>query len=209
MRCHRSKSFIVALLATVLLTEGSSSERPRPSPVLSRDIDKRALPEVKLPALSPKMQQAIRALLKETEEEAGTEDAPASLRVDIQRIPVAQRDHGLYLVALSGKYACAPAGVNCTLAVFDETQSSVTTIVSGQLADMLVVRRPNLQVPDIAAIEQLGHFAQYVTVYRFDGHSWLPYACKQTSITGDDDPHPELLADAPCDQQPNSTSPTP
>jgi len=84
------------------------------------------------------------------------------------------------------------------LSVFDETQSKVTEVVDGQLAEVIVIRRANLQMPDIGAREQMGHLANYMTVYRFAGDKWSRYACKETSIAGDDDPHPEFAADAQC-----------
>lgn len=186
---------LVAVLATGLLLVSQSSGQKPMHPVLSRDIDKRLLPGVALQSLPSKMRDAVQTFVNEAKHDAGVS---GTLHAAIRSIPVAPRSHKLYLVQLSGEIACAPAGVNCMLAVFDETQGKVNTVVNGQFADVIVIRRPHLQMPDIGAREQLGHFANDMTVYRFAGDKWLPYACKETSITGNDDLHPEFVADAKC-----------
>ena len=89
--------------------------------------------------------------------------------------------------------------MNCEEDVFDETASGIDTVTSGEGAGVSVVRRPNLQMPDIAAYEQEGHFAKDVTVYRFDGSSWKPFLCKSVEPINDD-PNPAIVADKPCKQ---------
>lgn len=193
----RQQRLVLGMLAVALLFPLSSScMKPVISPVLSRDVDSRPLSEVKLASLSAKMQLAVRGLAEKAKRDAGVSK---DLQVAIHKIPVAPRDHALYLVELSGDGACARAGENCTLAVFDEVQDTVVTAVHGQFAEALVVRRPNLQMPDIGARYALGGgFGSYMTVYRFMGGRWALYACKKTSADGEDDPHPEFLADATC-----------
>ena len=61
-----------------------------------------------------------------------------------------------------------------------------------------VVRRPNLQMPDIATYEQLGHFATATTVYRFKGHAWSAIMCKDSPIADAEEQNPDLVADKPC-----------
>jgi hypothetical protein len=198
MRFHHLKPFIAVFVAALFSVSHSFSQEQPHSPVLTRDIDKRPLPRVALESLSPRMRDAVKAVLNETKQDDRLEGVSEIIVPVIQRIPIAPRDHRLYLVQLSGVAACAPAGVNCVLVVFDETQSQVTEVVDGPLAEVIVIRRPNLQMPDIGAREQLGHFANHMTVYRFADNKWSPYACKETSIAGDDDPHPKILADASC-----------
>ena len=165
------------------------------SPILSRDVDKRSLSQVNLSKVSPKMRVALHALDEEAKQDTGVS---GGLRLTMQQIPVAPRDHKLYLVQMSGEGACSGTGVNCWLAVLDETQDTVSSVVQGEYADVLVIRRPHLQVPDIGAREQLGHFGNYMTVFRFSASEWRPYACKESSINGYDDPHPNVVADASC-----------
>lgn len=193
----RQQKLLLGILAIVLLNPcNSSCVKPTISPVLSRDVDQRPLSEVKLLSLSAKMQAAVRGLAEKAKRDAGL---PKDLDVTIHQIPVAPPDHRLYLVELSGEGACARAGENCTLAVFDEAQDKVITVVNGQFADLLVVRRPHLQMPDIGARYALGRDSgNYMTVYRFFDGWWALYACKKTSTDGEDDPHPEFLADATC-----------
>jgi hypothetical protein len=195
LRMRVRPAYLLPLFAALLLTSRGSTQVSHRAPVLVRDIDKRPLPIVTNQSLSAKMQKAVQSFIAEAKRDAPSEDALQPLKVTMYRIPAAPHDHKLYLVDLS---VCAPAGVNCSLAVFDETPASITKVVEGQLASILVIRRPNLLMPDIGANEQMGHFGNVVKVYRFDLRSWSPYMCKQTSITGDDDPHPKFLADAPC-----------
>ena len=173
------------------------------SVILARDVDKRSLQKVSMAELSPGMRRKVQALIDDaraTETPADKNRATApSLETTIYRIPVAPHGHKLYLVEQIGELACAPAGVNCEEDVFDETASGIDTVTNGEGAGVSVVRRPNLQMPDIAAYEQEGHFAKEVTVFRFDGSSWKPFLCKSVEPINDD-PNPAIVADKPCKQ---------
>ena len=76
----------------------------------------------------------------------------------------------------------------------------VKTIADFGRVGIEVVRRPMLQMPDIVTHEQLGHFATYTTVYRYDGQAWRPYLCKDAPIADGEDPHPEWVAYQSCQQ---------
>ncbi len=134
--------------------------------MLTRDVDKRPLPKVAIAELSPAMRKAIESLVEEEKADESPADmnraTPPALVTEIYRIPVALRGHKLYLIEQNGELACAPAGVNCYESVLDETLSGLVTVIDGQVAGISVVRRPNLQMPDIAAYEQEGHFAMDV-----------------------------------------------
>ena len=84
--------------------------------------------------------------------------------------------------------------------VFDETPQGVITVADWGGVGMGVIRRPNLQMPDIATYEQLGHFAIYTTVYRFTEEKWRAYLCKDSPIADAEDPHPKWVAYQTCDQ---------
>ena len=76
-------------------------------------------------------------------------------------------------------------------------RTGITAVTTGQVRDIGVVRRPNLQMPDIAVYDQLGHFAMDITVYRLNGSEWHPYLCKEIDPMNDD-PNPAVIADKPC-----------
>ena len=189
----------VTPLLAVMLVPGIFAQ----APVLARDIDKRPLPKVSMAELSPGMRGKVQSLIDQARATETPEDknraTPPSLETTVYRIPVAPPGHKLYLVEQGGELACAPAGVNCEEDVFDETASGINTVTSGEGAGVSVVRRPNLQMPDIAAYEQEGHFAKDVTVYRFDGSSWKPFLCKSVEPINDD-PNPAIVADKLCKQ---------
>ena len=194
MVSRHSKPLLAFGIALLLMRCGLGQDSML-SPILARDVDKRPLPQVSLSALSPKMRVALRAMENEAKQDTGMSGA---VQFTVRQIPVAPRDHKLFLVQLLGEDACSGTGVNCWLAVSDETQDNVSSVVQGQMADVYVIRRPHLQLPDIGVREQLGHFGNDMTVYRFSKGEWSPYACKETSITGSDDPHPEFVADRKC-----------
>ena len=166
-----------------------------------RDVDKRPLPKVAFATLSQAMRSAVEAILREEKADAPASDrdraTPPSLQTTIYRIPVAPRGHALYLLEQEGELACAPNGANCNEAVLDETRAGIDAVTTGGVAEIRVVRRPHLQMPDIAAYEQEGHFAMDITVFRFDGKSWHAYRCKEISPIGAD-PDPAVIADRPC-----------
>ena len=158
--------------------------------------------------LSPAMQKAVRTLIGSLKADETPEDrqgaTPPSLHTTIYRIPVAPRDHKLYLVDQTGELACSPNGANCTQVVLDETASGVINTMGNSPGDtagagISVVRRPNLQMPDLAAHFQLGHFAMDITVFRWNGTGWHPYLCKELDPINDD-PDPAIVADKPCKQ---------
>ena len=99
--------------------------------------------------------------------------------------------------------------------MYDETAAGVEKI-DGDGIGLSVVRRPNLQMPDLAFVEQEGHhtdgptgtpetawlpvsyrpFLFTVTVYRLANGVWKPYLCKSTET--DRDPNRAVVADSPC-----------
>ena len=188
------------LLFLVLLSWPLCSQSSKEDRILSRDLDKRPLRQIAIGALPQRVRAAVHSLIaEERSEESATDkqrDIPATLRTIVYRIPVAPKDHRMYLVEQSGEPGCAANGPNCETLVLDETADSVITVVDDGLTEVDVIRRPHLQMPDIAAYEQEGHFGFHVTVYRFDGHTWKPYRCRTAAIT--EDLHPAILADKPC-----------
>ena len=191
-----------ALLTVVLLAASVARCQAAPhEPILTRDVDKRPLPRVAMADVSPAMRGKVQALIDQARAAETPADknraTPPSLDTTIYRIPVAPPGHKLYLVEQTGELACAGAGVNCEEDVFDETAGGIDTVTSGEGAGVSVVRRPNRQMPDIAAYEQEGHFAKDVTVYRFDGSVWKPFLCKSVDPINDD-PNPAIVADKPC-----------
>ena len=163
--------------------------------ILRRDVDPRPLPKVPLTALSPKMRSYIKTLLAEEMADVGSGEMAKTV---IYRIPVAPAGHRLYLIDQNGKNLCAPDGApNCPETVVDETAQELETVTEGGSAGVMVVRRPHLQMPDVAVIVQEGHFATDVTAYRYDGKRWKTYLCKHIEPIGND-PTPDIVADAPC-----------
>ena len=185
----RLDSAYLCLLLAAFLPGTGLPQTPRSEQILTRDIDKRPLPQVSVKALSPAMQKAVKEIV---------EQDPRPESYSIYQIPVAPKAHRMYLVEQEGKSVCAINGPNCAFTVLDESANQVTTVVDTSGVGIAVVRRPNLQMPDIAAYEQLGHFATYTTVFRFDGRTWKPFRCKETPIADAADPHPSLVADKPC-----------
>ncbi len=184
-----------ALLSSVFAVKVVSQSVPRDHAILTSDIDRRPLPKVSFTALSPRMRSYTRALFAQEKAESG-----ARLRAEttIYRIPVAPAGHRLYFIDQNGEDVCAGNGaVNCPQAVVDETPKEVKTIIQGGSAGVMVVRRPHLQMPDIAVVVQQGHFATDVTAYRYDGKAWAIYLCKHIEPIRDD-PTPAIVADQPC-----------
>lgn len=159
------------------------------APVLTRNIEKGPASKVTIDELSPAMKKAI---------EDGLRDEPDPESYAIYRIAAAPPDHHLYFIHEDGKSVCGPNEINCPSLVLDETPEGVTVVREWSGAGIAVVRRPGRQVPDIATYEALGHFQMFTTVYRYDGRAWKPYLCKDISITGEGDPHPEWVAYQPC-----------
>ena len=163
--------------------------------ILRRDIDPRPLPIVSITALSARMRTCIKGLSAGEETDAGTE---ATTGTTIYRIPVAPVGHRLYFIDQNGEGVCAPNGApNCEQTVVDETKQGLETVTKGSSACITVVRRPRLQMPDIAVVVQEGHAATDVTVFRYDGKTWAPYLCKHIEPIGND-PTPNIVADRPC-----------
>ena len=157
--------------------------------MLTRDIDKRPLPKVTLADLSPAMRSTLKLLLAEE---------PRAKSFDINRIPAAPHEHKLYVLEQNGSEVCGDNVQNCPETVFDETPQGVVTVAEWGGVGMAVVRRPNLQMPDIATYEQLGHASIYTTVYRFTQDRWQAYLCKDSPIADAEDPHPEWVAYQTC-----------
>ena len=196
---------VLLLMFAVTSSLNSQASAARNDRVLARDVDKRPLPKVTMAELSPSMRKAVQALINSAKANATPQDknraTPPSLTTTIYRIPVAPRDHKLYFIDQNGELACSPNQVNCVQTVLDETPSGIVPVVSdtgdSAGAGISVVRRPNLQMPDIAASYQLGHFAMDVTVFRFDGKGWHPYLCKEIEPINAD-PDPAIIANKPC-----------
>ena len=96
----------------------------------------------------------------------------------------------------TARWGCTGNGPNCREAVLDETATAVVTIDDNGFEHVAVVRRPMLQMPDIAFYEQEGHFGMSTPVYRFDGSRWRPYLCNYVSPINHD-PDPNIVADQP------------
>lgn len=166
--------------------------------VLTRNIDKRPLPAEALDSLSPAMRRAVEAVLQDVRLGADPNRATRELLAyTLQRIPVAPRDHTLHLLAFTGELGCASNGPNCRAVVFDETVAGVETVVDDGVVAIAVVRRPHLQLPDIARYEQEGHASMDTMVLRFDGTAWKPFRCSNELITATLTPK-RTVADKPC-----------
>ncbi len=152
--------------------------------------------------LSVAMRLQVQRLIDNAEAGETAQDkdriTPPSLETEVYRIPVAPKGHKLYVVEQTGERITSPNGANSEAdTVLDETAAGIATVMDGTGAGFAVARRPDLQMPDIAAYEQLGHSAMSVTVYRFNGSAWKPYLCKQMEPIGDG-ANPAVLADKPC-----------
>ena len=189
----------ISPLLAVLLIPGALGQ----APVLQRDMDKRPLPQVTMAQLSPGMRGKVQALISEAKEAETPEQknraTPPIVVTTIYRIPVAPKDHRLYYIQQDGESACAPNGPNCGFAVYDETAADINVVVEDSGVSIGVVRRPNLQMPDIVAYDQSGHVSTDITVYRFNGSTWKPYLCNEVPVSEEyGDTHPTVLADKPC-----------
>ena len=185
----------LVLLSLGSVVEVSSQSVNHKQAILTRDVDRRPLPKISLANLSPRMRSYTRALLAQEKADSGTGATPETM---IYRIPVAPAGHRLYLIDQKSGEVCGGSGaLNCPQTVVDETTKEVQTVVQGGSADALVVRRPHLQMPDIAVVVQEGHFATDITAYRYIGKAWAVYLCKHIEPI-DNDPAPAILADAPC-----------
>lgn len=185
----------LVLLSSGFLVQISSQSVAHNQAILTRDIDRRPLPKISLANLSPRMRSYTRALLAQEKADSGAGATPETM---IYRIPVAPAGHRLYLIDQKSEGVCGGNGaLNCPQTVVDETTKELQTIVQGGSAGILVVRRPHLQMPDIAVVVQEGHFATNITAYRYLGKAWAVYLCKHIEPI-DNDPAPAIVADAPC-----------
>ena len=102
---------------------------------------------------------------------------------------------------MSGDLACYSdlPGPNCLLAVYDETDEGVSDIVKEIDEGIDVVRRPHLQMPDIAVYERTGRATESVVVYRYNNEEWQRYRCGEIDLR--DDPQPVVVADKLCTLQ--------
>ena len=168
--------------------------------VLVRDIDKRPLQTVAVNDLSPAAQKAVRALVDDQAASFTDSKTPRAKPVQpefaVQQIPVAPAGHRLYEVLFTGEFGCMGVGNHCRGVVLDETATGVTTVFDEEASGMDVVRRPNLQMPDLALYEQEGHVGMDTYVYRFDGAAWKPYRCALAKL--EDFPPKRVVADRPC-----------
>lgn len=150
--------------------------------------------------VSPVVQKAITAMLDDQKALFQDRNSNGATSVTaeyvMERIPVAPAGHTLYVISLTGEFGCIGNSPNCRTAVLDETTAEVAVIDDNGFAGIAVVRRPHLQMPDIAFYEQEGHFGMSTTVYRYDGAAWKPFRCAYAPMTGF--PPKRVVADQPC-----------
>lgn len=168
--------------------------------ILVRDIDTRPLSKVSLRELSPAAKKAVQSILDDqatlfTDLNANGTN-PVKPEFLLERIPVAPVGHHLYELSLTGEFGCTGNTPNCRTAVLDETPSGVDVVDDNGFAGVAVVRRPNLQLPDLVLYEQEGHFGMSTVVYRFDGTAWKLIRCAYADIA--DFPPKRIVADKPC-----------